>query len=258
MSEKKVYGMVNLPPLPGSYGYTGCSIDEIIQKAMVEADSLAEAGFDGLILQNFNDGPVKQKAENATIAAMSVVARALRLAHPKLSLGILLLWDGEGALDVAVASGADFIRVEHGYTRAEMTCCGIIESCCEAVCRERKLLNSKIPVYADIFEPHSQHVLPCSFEGSLIETLTYARADGAFITGKDAEESLRLGRRARELFPNTKLFLGGGATGENAHEMAKVFDSIVVGSWIKCGNLSGPIDKDRAKYFIEEVRRAER
>ena len=258
MSEKKVYGMVNPLPLPGSFGYTGCSIDVIIESAMKEAGALAEAGFDGFILQDFNDGPVRQKAETATIAAMSVVARELKRAFPTKSLGILLLWDGVGSLDVAVASGADFIRIEHGYTRAEMTCCGILEACCEAVCKERKLLNSDIPVYADIFEPHSMHILPCSFEESLSETLTYARADGAFITGVNADESLRLGQRARELFPDTYLCLGGGATGDNAYEMAKIFDSIVVGSWIKCGNLTGPIDKERAALFIKEVRRAER
>lgn len=255
--RKKIYGMINLPSLPGSFGYDGSSVDELTKQAMKEAEALYSAGFDGFIMQNFNDGPVKQKADSATIAAASVVAANIKKSYPTMDLGILLLWDGVGSLDVAVASGADFVRVEHGYTRAEMTCCGIIEACCEELCRRRRFLSVDVPVYADVFEPHSQHILPCSFEASLSETLGYAKADGVFITGKNADESIEMGLKARKMYPNAKLFLGGGATGDNAYQMATIFDAIAVGSWIKCGNLSGPIDPERAKFFIQEVRRAE-
>src|SRR2546426_11437912 len=54
---KPIIGMLHLPPLPGSYNYTGQALDEIVDHAIQEADILATAGFDGVLLQNAGDRP---------------------------------------------------------------------------------------------------------------------------------------------------------------------------------------------------------
>ena len=53
--------------------------------------------------------------------------------------------------------------------------------------------------------------------------------------------------------PGTRIFLGGGATADNVIQLLQHYDGICVAKWIKNGNLRNPIDKEKAKLFIEKV-----
>ena len=111
--NKPALAMLQPPPLPGTYTYTGKTIDEIIKECLSEAKMILENNFDGIILQNMNDMPIKQHSNFQTVAYMTRIAQEIKNAYPSLLLGILVNWDGEAALAVADACGADFIRVEH-------------------------------------------------------------------------------------------------------------------------------------------------
>lgn len=64
------------------------------------------------------------------------------------------------ALAVADAAGADFVRVEHLYTGAEVTSAGLLQGqCCEITALKRKL-GTDIPVYADVWERHGIPLCP--------------------------------------------------------------------------------------------------
>ncbi|MDY4609698.1 MAG: BtpA/SgcQ family protein [Sphaerochaetaceae bacterium] len=254
---KKIYGMVNLMALPGSFSYGGQGMRAIIQAAVEEAEALHEAGFTGFLVQNMQDGPVKQTASPSSVAATAVVTAELTRRFPDMEIGVLLTWDGIGSLAVAAASGASFIRVEHGYTRAEMAACGMIEAQCAEVCTARRQPGMDVPVYADVFEPHGEHIHPCPLETALQETVNYAHADGIFLCGKTFQESLELVRRARKAIPGVPIIIGGGVKGENAYEAALAFDGICVGAWIKDGNLANRINLEKAKHIAGEVKRAE-
>ena len=54
-TSKPIIGMLHLPPLPGSYNYTGQPLDDIVERTLHEAGILASNGFDGLLLQNAGD-----------------------------------------------------------------------------------------------------------------------------------------------------------------------------------------------------------
>ena len=50
-------GVVHLLPLPGSPGYAGESLSAIYDRALADGRAYAEAGFDGLIVENHGDVP---------------------------------------------------------------------------------------------------------------------------------------------------------------------------------------------------------
>ncbi|NJF24034.1 hypothetical protein E3E33_10660, partial [Thermococcus sp. GR5] len=55
--ERKVLiGMVHLKSLPGSYLYEG-NFDVVLEHAIREAKKLEQAGFDAIMIENFNDIP---------------------------------------------------------------------------------------------------------------------------------------------------------------------------------------------------------
>lgn len=255
--KKMVYGMVGLHALPGSFLHKGESMESIIDHAMREAAELQKYGFDGFLLQNMADGPVKQEADLTSTAGMAAVAAVLRREFKDMRLGILLNWDGVGSLAAAAASGADFVRVEHVYTRAEMTAAGIIEGQCVKVCEMKKKLGLDIPVYADVYEPHSVQMYPAGLETAAFDTVFYGHADGIFLCGKNAEESLTYADRVRKVVRDTPIILGGGSTGDNVFELMRRYDGVCVGAWIKGGDFTGDIRPELAKRYMDEVRRAE-
>ena len=110
--NKPLIAMVHLPPLPGAANYDGRPVPEIARQAAAEAQLLADAGFDGVMLQNTHDRPARLRARAGTIAAMSAVATTVRATVP-IELGINVHKnDAEGALAVAVSSGASFVRIK--------------------------------------------------------------------------------------------------------------------------------------------------
>src|SRR5215207_3278014 len=111
--RKPLIGDVHLPPLPGTPRYRGESLTAIIDRACADADAFVVGGMDGVLVENHGDIPFLQPSEIGPeiIAAMAVIARAVA-DSVGVPLGINLLANGAiGALAIAKASGARFIRI---------------------------------------------------------------------------------------------------------------------------------------------------
>lgn len=248
--------MIQTPPLPGSYRYQGERLSEIVDGVLAEAAVLVEAGFDGLQLQNMGDQPVKQGAGPETVAYLTRIAGELKRAFPKTGLSILVNWDGVASLAVADALEADFIRVEHTYVGAEVTTGGIVEGQCCAVTQFRRKIGSRIPIFADVYEPHAVPLGRKPIEEAAWDTIHEGQADGLFLSGKSADESIAMVSRVRTKVPDRPIFLGGGTTGENVYQLLQHYDGVCVATWIKDGDMGNPVDPVRASQFMAEVRRA--
>ena len=161
------------------------------------------------------------------------------------------------ALAVADAAGADFVRVEHLYTGAEVTSAGLLQGqCCEITALKRKL-GTDIPVYADVWERLGIPLCPQPLDEAAWQCVHEAFADGLFLCGKNAQESLSMARQVRQRVPGIPLFLGGGATGDNVRELLQEYDAVCVATWIKNGDMRNPVDPDRTRYFMEQAALAE-
>ena len=248
--------MVQPPPLPGSYRHKDMTITDILEAVLYEVRQIDEIGFDGIILQNMNDMPIKQLASCEAIAYMSVIGAAIRREFPKLNMGILVNWDGLASLAVADACGADFVRVEHLFTGVEVTSAGLLEGQCCEIAQMRKRLNTNVSIFADVYEVHGVPLGPKPIEDAAWECVHEAFADGLYMSGKTAKESIDMIQCARKRVPDTPIILGGGATGENIYELLQYFDGVSVASWVKNGNMKLPLDFDKCRQFISEVRRA--
>src|SRR4029077_4421660 len=109
---KPLVAMIHLPPLPGAGNYEGSPVRTMAQRAVAEAQLLSEAGFDALLIQNTHDRPSTTYAPPETLTAMSAIAGAVAAAVSR-PIGINVHKnDGPGALAVAHAIGATFVRVK--------------------------------------------------------------------------------------------------------------------------------------------------
>ena len=103
--------MVHLGPLPGSPQF-GHDLKAVIASALADAERLEAAQFDGVMIENFGDIPFfADDVPKATIAGMTRVVSAISR-HVDIPFGVNVLRnDALGALAIAAATGASFIRV---------------------------------------------------------------------------------------------------------------------------------------------------
>ncbi len=248
-----IMAMLQPDPLPGSYLNHGETIDRISEKLLEEAAVLDQIGYEGFVLQNMHDGPIRQHAQIQTIAYMTRLAVDIRQAYPKKKLGILVNWDGAAALAIADAAKADFVRIEHLYTGVSIGMCGFVEGQCAEVLELKKKLGTSIPVYADVQEVNGNYLNPLPKEKEALRTIRRAFADGLFTSGNTKQESLAIATEIKRRMPEVPLFLGGKATADNVEELLEVYDGVSVASWIKDGDMRNPINQEKARRFYENA-----
>lgn len=255
---KPIVAMLQLPPLPGSARYDGQPLAVIADQAVNDARQFQELGFDGVQVQNMGDEPGSARVGPETVAHMTAVCVRIRTAVPNLSVSVLVNWDGEAGMAVAHASDVDFLRIEHTFVGATVTPWGISTACSHRVMRLRAQLSSRIPIVADVLEPHGIPLVPQPVERMAEQAVVGAGAAGLYVTGQDFAESLEYLDRIRRAVPGVTLFLGGGATADNVADALAVADGVTVASWLKQGDLRNPVDWSRAEEFMNAVRRARR
>lgn len=253
---KAAIAMLQLRPLPGSFRYAGEPVALIIAACLAEAHVLAEAGFDGLQLQNMGDSPGTRHVGPETVAYMTAAAVAVRQALPEISLSILVNWDVEAAIAVADASGADFVRVEHTYTGVSIAAWGFSEACCYEATRFKRKIDARAPILADVFEPNAMPLCPMPIEQAARAAVVEGGAEGLFVTARTFDESMTWLRAVRAALPNVPLYLGGGANDQNVAEALRVADGVTVATWIKGGSMANPVDPVLARRFMAAVKEA--
>ena len=79
-TPKPLIGMVHLKPLPGSPLYKG-ELNQILELALQDAETIAANGMDGILIENYNDIPFMPYSVGAeTVAAMTIPIRRYRRA----------------------------------------------------------------------------------------------------------------------------------------------------------------------------------
>lgn len=250
-------GVIHLPALPGSPGHF-LPMDEIVDRALADAKSLKAAKFDAVVVENFGDAPFpRDRVSSATLASMAVIADRVRR-ETGLALGINALRnDAIGALGIAAAVGAKFIRV-NVHTGVYATDQGLIEGRADETMRYRKQLGLKIAVFADVNVKHAVPVSQPDVARAAKDTAYRGLADALVVTGPATGESVNMDelRRVRAAVPNRRLMVGSGAKAETLRELLSVADGVIVGSGIKPnGDTSLGIDETLARAFSGAIGR---
>ena len=155
-TDKPLIGVIHLLPLPGSPRWDG-RIDSICERAEQEAIALTTGGADGIIIENFFDAPYKKEHLDAvTISAFTLaVKRVMSLTNKPIGINCLRN-DGISALAIAVATQAQFIRV-NVFTGTMVTDQGLIEGNAHDLLLQRQYLvaDKSIKIFADILVKHA-------------------------------------------------------------------------------------------------------
>jgi hypothetical protein len=254
--SKLFVGMVHLLPLPGSPGYGG-SFEAIVTRALKDGLALQEGGADAVIMENYGDVPFfSDSVPPETVAAMAVIARAIR-AEVSLPMGINVLRnDARSALAVALAAGGNFIRV-NVHSGAMVTDQGIVQGKAAETMRARVSLKAPVAVWADVMVKHSAPLGDYSIEGAAKDTAYRGLADALIVSGAGTGQATELAKvkRVRSAVPDLPILIGSGTTPENLAEFLPFVDGFIVGTALKEKGITvNPVSLPRVKAFARALR----
>jgi membrane complex biogenesis BtpA family protein len=248
--------MLHLRPLPGSPQFGG-SMPGIADAMLRDAEALVSGGVHGLMLENYGDVPFYPGAVPPhVIAHMTALAIQItrRFDSP---LGINVLRnDALGALSVAHAAGAAFIRVNI-LCGARVTDQGIIQGNAHELLRLRRTLGAEqIRVLADVDVKHSAPLAARVLEDEVDDTIHRGLADALIVSGAGTGKATdpEHARRIKAAAGDVPVLIGSGATTETIAALAPHCDGFIVGSAFKqAGSAVNPVDSARVRAFMERI-----
>ncbi len=247
--------MVHLFALPGSPA--GRPLDAVIEAAVRDAETLVQAGFDGVVVENFGDSPfLPTTVEAITVAAMARVATELQRAIAgRASLCINVLRnDARSALAVAAAVGADSIRV-NVHTGARVTDQGVVEGRAWETLRLRSAWGAQaVAIWADVGVKHSVSLGTPALapEDEVADLVLRGGADAVIVTGAatGAKADPALLGRVAERSP-APVLVGSGVTAESIGALLGAAHGVIVGTAIKEGGVTtAAVDPRRAEALV--------
>ncbi|TDI55223.1 MAG: BtpA/SgcQ family protein [Acidobacteria bacterium] len=251
MTFPRLVGMVHLAALPGAPSFNA-DFDAVLAAAESDAALLAEAGFDGIMVENFGDTPFfATDAPKVTIAALTRAVTVVSEAS-NLPVGVNVLRnDGLAALAVAAVSAASFIRI-NVLSGTMYTDQGPIVGQAAEVARLRSEICPDVAIMADVFVKHATPPAGLTLAAATKDLVERAGADAVVVSGPGTGSATDIDelRTVVSLSP-LPVFLGSGVTAENVPTMLSIATGAIVGTSIKVDGLAtNPVDLSSATTFV--------
>lgn len=253
--SKPLVGMVHCLPLPGAPKYQG-SMNEIVAFARRQAKELEILGFDGIMVENYQDVPFYPgRVPSETVASLAVVVHEVVQAV-QVPVGVNVLRnDGVSAISIAAATGASFVRV-NVHTGAMLGDQGWLLGEAHETMRKRAQLEPEIALLADVLVKHATPPPGIDLVQAARDAASRGMADGLIVSGSGTGEATDLARvqAVKEAVPETLVWIGSGLCPENAAKSLEVADAAIVGSTLMKGGKAGAgVDPERARAFLASL-----
>lgn len=252
--RRMTIGMVHTLPLPGSYD-DRFSMQEIVDRAVADAQVLERTGFDALVVENQNDGPLTDDAMDAQrIAALTYVCSRV-MDSVSIPVGIDACGDQIAAIAIASVVGASFVRLSY-MVDVRVSARGIVlPNGARAAMYRKRIGADDVKIFADIQVKHS---FPLVREITLEDSARWAvssRADALIVTGAQTGVSAQISDFVRvRTAVSIPVVAGSGVTVKNLTDHYEACDGCIVGSALKKdGNLMNPVDEMKARDFMLAV-----
>lgn len=252
MSLPRLIGMVHLGALPGAPSFSG-DLNAVVRAAVTDAHVLEDAGFGGVMIENFGDSPFyADDVPKVTVASMTRTAAEIAAAT-QLAVGVNVLRnDAAAALAVAAAVDAAFIRV-NVLAGSMFTDQGLIEGKAAEIVRLRDRICPDVAIMADVFVKHAVPPAGLRLEDAVRDLAGRGGADAVVVSGVATGAAPDADRIAtvKAAAGSTPVFIGSGADTATVRTLLSKIDGVIVGTAIKHGGVTtAPIDPALAAALV--------
>ena len=255
-AKKPVIAMLHLSALPGDPGFDShAGVRAVVDRAKQELAGLQGGGVDGVMISNEFSLPYLTETEPVTAITMARIIGEL-LPDFTVPYGVNVLWDGRASIDLAVATGASFVR--EIFTGVYASDFGLWNTNVGKVARHRsRVSGSDVKLLFNIV-PESAKYLGDRDLKSITETTVFATVpDAICVSGLTAgaptdTQSLSVVKAAAGLVP---VFVNTGVRPENVRQQLSIADGAVVGTYFKHdGVFENRVEEARVAELMGEVR----
>lgn len=255
--EKPIIAMCHLRAMPGDPGYDASrGMAWVLEQARADLRRLQDGGVDAVMFSNEFSLPYLTKVEPVTAMAMARVVGELRT-DIRVPFGVNALWDPMGSVELAVATGAAFVR--EIFTGAYASDFGIWNTSCGEVARRRAALHGgSVRLLYNIVPEAAAYLAPRGVADIARSTVFNAQPDALCVSGlvAGAPTDLSVLKQVKEAVPATVVLANTGVTEANAAAHLAVADGAVVGTAFKRDSATwNEVDPARVKSFMAAVRR---
>lgn len=253
---KPVIAMCHLYAMPGDPYYDPeKGMEWVVEKARADLLALQEGGADAVMFSNERSLPYLTKVQPVTSAAMARIIGEL-MSEIKIPYGVNVLWDPQASIDLAVATGALFVR--EIFTGVYASDFGLWNTNAgEAVRHQRAIHGNNVRLLFNIVPEAAKYVAERDITEIARSTVFNARPDGLCVSGltAGAETSSQTLQRVKDAVPETPVFANTGVRLSNVEQQLSIADGAVVGTTFKKdGYVWNDVDANRVREFMQRVK----
>ena len=253
--QKPIIAMCHLGAMPGDphYAKEG-GMQEVIEWARRDLNALQNGGVDAVMFSNEFSMPYLTKVQAVTVASMARVIGEL-LKEIRIPFGVNVLWDPEASLDLAVATGASFVReIFSGVYASDF---GLWNPHAGQIVRHQHAIGAEhVKLLFNIVPEAAKYLANRDIVEIAKSTVFNHLPDALCVSGLMAgsQTSTSVLSQVKNAVPETLVFANTGVRVENVEEQLSIADGAVVGTTFKFdGKFENHVDEERVANFMKKV-----
>ena len=252
---KPIIAMVHLRALPGDPDYDpDKGLDWVYDLARADLLALQQGGVDAVMFSNECSLPYLTQVEPITPITMAALIARLKpdLAVP---FGVDVLWDPAASIDLAVATGAQFVR--EVFTGAYSSDFGVWNTNCGETIRHQAAIGGQdVRLFFNIVPEAAAYLGNREIADIARSTVFNTRPDAICVSGLTAgqETSTQTLKIVKEAVPDTIVFANTGVHPGNLADQMTIADGAIIGTYFKEEGITwNPVSAERVKRMMEQV-----
>jgi membrane complex biogenesis BtpA family protein len=250
--EKPIIAMCHLQPLPGDPGYDAeAGVEGVLTAARRDLRALQNGGVDGVMFSNEASLPYLTQVETITTATMARIVGELR-SEITVPFGVNVLWDPSASIDLAVATGARFVReVFSGVYASDF---GLWNTNAGRTVRHRRAVSGEhVKLLYNIVPEAAVYVNDRDVASIAKSTVFNCQPDALCVSGltAGAHTSADTLRSVKDAVPATPVLANTGVRADTVGAQLEVADGAVVGTAFKReGHIWNEVDEARVAELM--------
>ena len=255
--KKPIIAMCHLGALPGDPRFDKKEgMKRIVHWAYKDLMALQNGGVDAVMFSNEFSLPYQTRVETVAVASMARVIGEL-LNDIKIPFGVNVLWDPIASLDLAVATGAQFVR--EIFTGVYASDFGLWNTDCGTTVRHQYAISGEnIKLLFNIVPEGAKYLCTRDIVDIARSTVFNTKPDALCVSGltAGAQVNVQTLEQTKAAVPDTAVFANTGVRLENVEKQLNIADGAVVGTYFKYqGVFENHVDVNRVCEFMKKVKK---
>ena len=254
--NKPIIAMVHMRALPGDPGYDqDKGLEWVYDLARADMLALQKGGVDAVMFSNEFSLPYLTEVEPITTITMAALITQLK-SDLTIPFGVNVLWDPIASIDLAVATGAGFVR--EIFTGVYGSDFGIWNTNCGKVARHQTAVGGQdVRLLFNIVPESAAYLGNRDIADIARSTVFNTEPDGICVSGltAGAETSTQTLKVVKEAIPDTFVFANTGVNLDNVADQLAIADGAIIGTAFKEGGSTwNPVSEKRVRKLMDKIK----